>query len=112
MCDGQRSQDAVVHPDEFDTESDQAGQYGQIQRTLDGDRMLGTVVDISDRKRLEAELRRHATEVERILESVGENFVAFDREFRYIYVNPPAAREIGARTVSIGADGTAPASTR
>ena len=30
---------------------------GQIRRTPDGDRMLGTVVDITDRKRLEAELR-------------------------------------------------------
>jgi PAS domain S-box-containing protein len=68
---------------------------GQIQRTAGGDRMLGTVVDISDRKRLEAELRHHAAEVERILESIGEGFVAFDREFRYVYVNPPAARMLG-----------------
>ena len=68
---------------------------GQIQRTSDGDRMLGTVVDITDRKRLEAELRHHATEVERILESIGEGFVAFDRDFRYIYVNPPAANMLG-----------------
>ena len=68
---------------------------GQIQRTPEGDRMLGTVVDITDRKRLEAELRHHANEVERILESIGEGFVAFDREFRYIYVNPPAAKMLG-----------------
>ena len=76
---------------------------GQIQRTPDGDRMLGTVVDITDRKRLEAELRHHATEVERILESIGEGFVAFDREFRYIYVNPPAAAMLGrAREELVG----------
>ena len=68
---------------------------GQIQRTSDGDRMLGTVVDITNRKRLEAELRHHATEVERILESIGEGFVAFDSNFRYIYVNPPAANMLG-----------------
>jgi PAS domain S-box-containing protein len=68
---------------------------GQIQRTPDGDRMLGTVVDITDRKRLEAELRHHAAEVERILESIGEGFVTFDREFRYVYVNPPAAAMLG-----------------
>jgi PAS domain S-box-containing protein len=68
---------------------------GQVQRTEHGDRMLGTVVDISDRKRLEAELRHHATEVERILESIGEGFVAFDRGFRYVYVNPAAARMLG-----------------
>jgi PAS domain S-box-containing protein len=68
---------------------------GQIQRMPGGDRMLGTVVDITERKRLEAELRHHATEVERILESIGEGFVAFDREFRYVYVNPSAATMLG-----------------
>ena len=36
---------------------------GQIRSTSEGRRMLGTVVDITDRKRLEAELRRHAAEV-------------------------------------------------
>jgi PAS domain S-box-containing protein len=76
---------------------------GQIQRTADGERMLGTVVDITDRKRLESELRHHATEVERILESIGEGFVALDHEFRYVYVNPSAARMIGrAREELIG----------
>ena len=40
---------------------------GRLQTTLQGERMLGTVVDITDRKRLEAELRHHASEVERIL---------------------------------------------
>jgi PAS domain S-box-containing protein len=68
---------------------------GQIQRTPDGDRMLGTVVDITERKRLEPELRHHAAEAERILESIGDGFVAFDREFRYVYLNPPAARMLG-----------------
>ena len=68
---------------------------GQIQRTEHGDRMLGTVVDITERKKLEAGLRHHADEVERILESIGEGFVTFDNEFRYVYVNPPAARMLG-----------------
>jgi len=68
---------------------------GQVQRTPDGDRMLGTVLDITDRKRLEAELRHHAAEVERILETIGEGFVSFDRQFRYVYVNAPAARMLG-----------------
>lgn len=68
---------------------------GQVQRTAAGDRMLGTVVDITDRKRLEADLRHHAAEVDRILASIGEGFVAFDREFRYLYVNEPAERMLG-----------------
>ena len=57
--------------------------------------MLGTVVDITDRKRLEDGLRHHAAEVDRILASIGEGFVAFDREFRYLYVNEPAERMLG-----------------
>jgi PAS domain S-box-containing protein len=43
---------------------------GQIRKTPDGDRMVGAVVDITDRKRLEADLRLHAAEVERILEGI------------------------------------------
>ena len=41
--------------------------------------MLGTVVDITDTEATGGELRHHATEVERILESIGEGFVAFER---------------------------------
>lgn len=68
---------------------------GQLQRTPDGDRLLGTVVDITDRKRLEAELRHHAAEVERILETIGEGFVALDKQFRVVYVNQLAERMLG-----------------
>ncbi len=76
---------------------------GRIEKTAAGHRMLGTVVDISDRKRLEAELRHHAAEVERILESIGEGFVALDREFRYVYVNRAAEQMLGhPRTKLIG----------
>jgi PAS domain S-box-containing protein len=38
---------------------------GHVQRTPDGDRLLGTVVDITERKRLEGELRHHASEAEK-----------------------------------------------
>jgi PAS domain S-box-containing protein len=68
---------------------------GQIQRQADGERMLGIVVDITDRKRLETDLRHHAAEVDRILASIGEGFVALDREFRYLYVNETAERMFG-----------------
>ena len=36
---------------------------GQLQRTPDGDRMLGTVLDITNQKHLEAQLREHADEL-------------------------------------------------
>jgi PAS domain S-box-containing protein len=76
---------------------------GRIEKTAAGHRMVGTVADISDRKRLEAELRHHAAEVERILESIGEGFVALDREFRYVYVNRAAEQMLGhSRTSLIG----------
>jgi PAS domain S-box-containing protein len=76
---------------------------GQIEKTADGDRMLGTVVDITDRKQLEVELRHHAAEVERILESIGEGFIALDPEFRYVYVNQAAERMLGrSRSELIG----------
>jgi PAS domain S-box-containing protein len=43
---------------------------GEVQRTTSGDRMLGTVVDITDRKRLEDKLRQEV-EVRRALAQVG-----------------------------------------
>ena len=36
---------------------------GQLRTTADGDRMFGTVLDITDRKQLEAELRHHAADL-------------------------------------------------
>jgi PAS domain S-box-containing protein len=76
---------------------------GQVQKTADGDRLLGTVLDITERKRLEAELRHHAAEVERILESIGEGFLALDREFRYTYINQAAEEMLGrSRSELIG----------
>jgi PAS domain S-box-containing protein len=68
---------------------------GQIRATPSGARMLGTVVDITDRKRMESDLRHHVAEVERILGSIGEGFVAMDHGFRYVYVNPPAEQMLG-----------------
>jgi PAS domain S-box-containing protein len=52
---------------------------------------------VAERLGSEQRERHHATEVDRILESIGEGFVAFDRHFRYVYVNAPAARMLGRR---------------
>jgi PAS domain S-box-containing protein len=70
---------------------------GRIRRTPAGDRMLGIVVDISVRKQLEVDLRHHAAEVERILESIGEGFIAFDHELKAVYVNATAGQMLGRR---------------
>jgi PAS domain S-box-containing protein len=47
--------------------------------------------DITQRKRAEEELRRANARVSEILESITDVFVAFDREWRYTYVNEHAA---------------------
>jgi PAS domain S-box-containing protein len=74
---------------------------GQIRETPAGSRMLGTVVDITERKRLESDLRHHVDEVERILGSIGEGFVAMDRELRYVYVNPTAEQLLGRTSAEL-----------
>ena len=51
-------------------------------------RVLGTTVDVTERRL--AEERLHST-----LESIGDAFVAFDRDWRYDYVNDQAERLIG-----------------
>jgi PAS domain S-box-containing protein len=58
-------------------------------------RFLGTVLDITERVH-----ERQATERERqrataILENISEAFFAFDREWRFIYVNREAERLVG-----------------
>jgi PAS domain-containing protein len=76
---------------------------GLLQKTAQGDRLIGTVLDITERKRLEAELLHHAAEVERLLETIGEGFLALDRELRYTYVNPAAEEMLGrSRSELIG----------
>jgi PAS domain S-box-containing protein len=74
---------------------------GQVRDTPSGTRMLGTVVDVTDRKRLEGELRDNVAEVERILGSIGEGFVAMDDQFRYVYVNPTAEQMLGRKRAEL-----------
>ncbi|MEP6578147.1 ATP-binding protein [Microcoleus vaginatus GB2-A3] len=50
-------------------------------------RLLGIVVDITDRKRAEAALRETEEQSRNILESIGEAFFAVDENWRFTYVN-------------------------
>ena len=50
-------------------------------------RLLGIVVDITDRKRAEAALRETEEQSRNILESIGEAFFALDENWRFTYVN-------------------------
>jgi PAS domain S-box-containing protein len=106
---------------------------GQLLSTPDGDRMLGIVVDITDRKRLETELRRHADDAQarqqqleeanrelarRVLEQqtlldvlpIGIG-IATDRECREIRINRAFAETLGLSPAT-NASKTAPASER
>ncbi|MFB2934497.1 PAS domain-containing protein [Aerosakkonemataceae cyanobacterium BLCC-F154] len=72
-------------------------------------RMLGVVQDITSRKQVEAEreqllLREQAARVEaetakeqisKILESITDGFVAFDREWSFTYINHEGTRTLG-----------------
>ena len=54
-------------------------------------------IDISDRKRAQAEADQARAAIDRILESVTDAFVALDRDWRYTYVNERAARIFNRR---------------
>ncbi len=74
---------------------------GRIEHTLDGDRMLGTVVDITDRKRLEGELRHHAAKVERVLGTVADAEAAL-RESRDVLSLAMRSGSMGAWSRNLG----------
>jgi two-component system, cell cycle sensor histidine kinase and response regulator CckA len=57
--------------------------------------MLATNRDITNRKRAQEELETEHRKNIAILESISDGFNAFDRQWRYTYVNEPAAKMLG-----------------
>ena len=55
---------------------------------------VGTVMDITERKCTEALLRQAHERVEMILDSITDRFFAFDRDWRFTYVNKHAAAQM------------------
>jgi two-component system cell cycle sensor histidine kinase/response regulator CckA len=51
--------------------------------------------DLTGRKQAEEQLAAEYRKNTAILESISDGFNTFDREWRYTYVNPPAARMVG-----------------
>ncbi|WP_257457315.1 sensor histidine kinase [Archangium lipolyticum] len=58
-------------------------------------RLIGTVLDITERVRAREAVEREKNRVISILESISEAFEAFDHEWRFIYVNREAERLLG-----------------
>ena len=55
----------------------------------------GIVVDITERRRAEEELRRSEEKFRRIIETAGEGFVMMDEEMRILYPNDAYCRMLG-----------------
>ena len=60
-------------------------------------RMVGVVMDVTARKRLETDLRESNRRFEETLNSVRDLFVSFDAEWRYTFLNEKAAAFTGAQ---------------
>jgi PAS domain S-box-containing protein len=58
-------------------------------------RFLGTVLDITERVREREAAERERNRATTLLENISEAFEAFDRDWRFIYVNREAERLIG-----------------
>jgi PAS domain S-box-containing protein len=58
-------------------------------------RLVGVVLNITERKRIEQELHDANEKVMSILESITDTFMYLDEEWRYIYVNSQACYYIG-----------------
>ena len=80
-------------------------------------RMVGTTMDVTERRRAEEEAQRSNERLARILENISEGFYALDREWQFTYVNQQAdammrqfnpdhrrERLIGARIEDVYAD--------
>jgi PAS domain S-box-containing protein len=57
---------------------------------------IGTVMDITERKRTEAFLREANERVEMILDSITDRFFTFDKEWRFRYMNKHAEEHVKA----------------
>ncbi|MBD1909198.1 PAS domain S-box protein [Leptolyngbya sp. FACHB-8] len=66
-----------------------------LNETGRGVRMLGLSVDVSDRKRAEAELRQREQEFRTLVESTPDIVARYDRDLRHLYINPSIERALG-----------------
>jgi diguanylate cyclase (GGDEF)-like protein/PAS domain S-box-containing protein len=69
---------------------------GAVSRDASGKalRMHGVSIDVTERKRVEGELRESGKRITNILESITDAFVAVDRQWRYTYINERASNTL------------------
>jgi PAS domain S-box-containing protein len=57
--------------------------------------VVAVVLDITEQRRIEEELRQSEQRLEVVLRSINDHFVTYDREWRFTYVNDRAAAILG-----------------
>jgi PAS domain S-box-containing protein len=66
-------------------------------RTADGQahQVVGTVYDITNRKRAEAELQQREQEFRTLVENTPDIIVRYDRDLHHLYINPSIEQAVG-----------------
>lgn len=75
-----------------------------IERTIDGKplKTIGTHTDITERINADKKLERLRDFYEKILDNIPSDIAVFDKEHRYLYLNPMAIKETKLRKWIIG----------
>lgn len=99
----------VIHPNGAER---WVASKGRAQYSVSGDvlSMLGVVQDVTDRKQMEAELRRREQRFKTLAENSPDIISRIDSEFRHLYVSPaieqitgiPAEEFIGKTNIDVG----------
>jgi PAS domain S-box-containing protein len=86
-----RARYRIVRPD---GETRWLEEWGRIERESDGTptRLVGVSIDVTERRRVEAELAARLAELESLYEAAPIGLALFDREFRFVRINAAAAR--------------------
>lgn len=72
-------------------------EWGRIEREPDGTpaRLVGISIDVTDRRRVEAAAAERLAELESLYDAAPIGLAAFDREMRFLRVNPALAQTNG-----------------